>query len=106
MLDKLVYKADLAADGQQAVEAVRAKTYDLILMDIQMPIMDGLSATHKIRELGDNREKPFIIGLSAHALKESRDEAIASGMNAYLTKPLKMPDLIDALKAAATQPGV
>ncbi len=102
MLEKMGCKADLAENGQQAVEIQRENPYELILMDIQMPVMDGLEATRQIRS--ESGETPFIIGLSAHALKENRDEALACGMNDYLTKPLKLKELVRALNMVPGTP--
>jgi PAS domain S-box-containing protein len=97
MLRKMGYEADLAETGQEAIDAALKNRYDLILMDIQMPGMDGLEATRIIRQkLKDTC--PVIVGLSAHALQESRDEAIRVGMTDYLSKPVKMQDLIRVLK--------
>ena len=100
MLEKMGYAADLAEDGGQALDAATNKNYDVILMDIQMPNMDGLEATRKIREKIPDEAQPLIIGLSAHALPENRDEALCNGMDDYLSKPLKMADLVMALKRA------
>ena len=98
MLEKMGYDVDLAEDGRQAVDAVLANEYDMVLMDIQMPVMDGLEATRLLCEKLGDVQRPRIIGLSAHALKENREEAFAMGMNDYLSKPLKFEDLLEALK--------
>jgi CheY-like chemotaxis protein len=98
MLSKLGYTADLAENGKQAVEAALKGSYDLILMDIQMPIMDGLEATRALREQLKDKPRPIIAGLSAHAMKESRDIAIESGMDEYITKPVRMEGLVSVLR--------
>ncbi|MBN2685573.1 MAG: response regulator [Pontiellaceae bacterium] len=98
MLAKLGYTADLAENGKQAVEAALQGSYDLILMDIQMPIMDGLEATRALREQLPAESRPIIAGLSAHAMKESRDTAIESGMDKYITKPVRMEGLVSVLR--------
>jgi PAS domain S-box-containing protein len=100
MLEKMGYSADLAINGQKAVEAALEIHYDIILMDIQMPVMDGLEATQQIRQKLPVDQQPRIIGLSAHALPESRNEAIRIGMDDYLTKPLKMKTLVHALASS------
>ncbi|MBD2176609.1 response regulator [Pseudanabaena sp. FACHB-1998] len=96
MLEKLGYKGEAVSNGIDAVAAVTRQSYDLIFMDIQMPMMDGLTACRRIRKFSDRN--PWIIGLSANAFRESREEALAAGMNDYLTKPLKIEDLLNNLK--------
>ncbi|MBX3022119.1 MAG: CHASE domain-containing protein [Bdellovibrionales bacterium] len=82
----------VAKDGQQGVEKARQGGFDLILMDIQMPIMDGLAALDKLKELGI---KTPVIALTAHALREERERALARGFSAYLTKPINRAELIE-----------
>ena len=96
MLKKLGYQAETVSNGQKGVEAVTQKTYEIIFMDLKMPIMDGLTATTHIRQL-PNRQ-PWIIGLSANSFAESHNSALAVGMDEYLTKPLLPEDLIAALE--------
>jgi PAS domain S-box-containing protein len=94
MLRKMGYEADLAENGQEAVHAALAGSYDLILMDVQMPVMDGMEATREIlRHIKKGQKIPLIVGLSAHALQESRDEALQQGMSDYLSKPVRMDEL-------------
>ena len=98
-LAALGYTADLVSDGEQAVRAVREGDYDVVLMDIQMPRLDGLEATRQIRaELGSSH--PTIIALTANALDGDDDRAQRAGMDGYLTKPLRRPALADALAKA------
>jgi len=97
---------DIAGDGVQALEKLKQGVYDLILMDIQMPNMDGLQATQRIRAIEGSEEKTryqglagekepvVIVGLSAHARKEDEEQALEAGMNAFLTKPIVRKDLI------------
>lgn len=96
MLERLGYQGDAVGNGLEAVNALVRQPYDLIFMDVQMPIMDGLTACQHIRKLAERN--PWIIGLSANAFKESRDKALAAGMNEYLTKPLKIEDLTTTLQ--------
>jgi CheY-like chemotaxis protein/HPt (histidine-containing phosphotransfer) domain-containing protein len=96
MLENLGYKAGSTENGQKAINAFLDQAYDLIFMDIQMPIMNGLTATKSIRQLPS--QQPWIIGLSANAFSESRESAMSAGMNDYLTKPLKTTSLIAALQ--------
>ncbi len=96
ILKKLGYAADLAEDGQETVDAVKAKNYDIVLMDMQMPVMDGLEATIIIRSL--SVKQPAIIALTANTLTGDREECISAGMDDYLAKPIKMDDLLKTLK--------
>ncbi len=86
-LEKLGYRADIAGNGQEAVEAVTTIPYDLILMDCNMPVLDGYDATKIIRETKDIKDTP-IIALTANAMKEDKEKCIAAGMDDYLTKPV------------------
>lgn len=97
MLTNLGLTFDIAEDGKQAVQKVEnAPQYDLVLMDVQMPVMDGYEATRLLREKGFTGVP--IIGLSANAMKEDRQGALDAGMNDYLTKPIKQKALVTMLK--------
>ncbi len=89
LLSAMNLQVDVAENGEQALEAVQAKRYDIIFMDIQMPVMDGLEATRRIRAGNQDwaREVP-IIAMTAHALSDDREQSLAAGMNAHLTKPI------------------
>ena len=89
LLERLGVKADLAADGAQAVAKALEHRYDLVLMDVQMPERDGVSATREIRRLLPAGSQPLIYGLTAHATMEFRDICLAAGMDGYFTKPLE-----------------
>lgn len=90
--------ADIAENGQEAVDAIYAKNYDLILMDMHMPVMDGLEATRQIRKLGDPlKANTHIIALTASVSDEVRDKVRSSGMNDYLPKPFQLDDLREKL---------
>jgi signal transduction histidine kinase/DNA-binding response OmpR family regulator len=101
MLGKLGYRVDLAANGAEAVDAVHRARYDVVLMDVQMPVLDGLDATRRIRaELPPDRQ-PHIIALTASVLIEDRAACRAVGMDDYLTKPIRLNDLASALQGHA-----
>ena len=92
MLEQLGYSFDIAKNGLEALEMVMKNEYDIILMDVQMPIMNGLESTKKIRE-SCPKEGLFIVGLSANVFDEDQKKAIGSGMDDYLTKPIRLISL-------------
>ncbi|HEY9647839.1 MAG TPA: response regulator, partial [Chroococcidiopsis sp.] len=104
-LTNLGYRADVVADGQEAVDAISQIAYDLVLMDCQMPVMDGYNATLAIRQLEEQRQanqqanqRPaVIIAMTANVLPEDRDRALAVGMNDYLPKPVSQETLAAVL---------
>jgi PAS domain S-box-containing protein len=97
MLRKLGYHPDIADDGQGVLIAMEKQPYDLILMDIQMPRMDGLEAARQIRQRWPGEKQPSIIALTACALEGDREKCIEAGMDGYISKPVKMQDLSEAL---------
>ena len=103
MLERLGLKADLAVDGSQAVAAAVENRYDLILMDVQMPEVDGLAATKEIRNRLPFDRQPLIFGLTAHATTGYRDTCLASGMDGYLTKPLSRDKLSELIEGLSTR---
>lgn len=102
-LSRLGYSADAVASGAEAVEAVAKMPYDIILMDCQMPELDGLDATRHIRAMESRHRDPrhprgiYIIALTANAFAEDRDKCLAAGMNDYLSKPVQLGGLQEAL---------
>ena len=103
MLLKRGHQVDIVSNGREAVDAVGARTYDVVLMDIQMPEMDGFAATEAIRALPAGRTLP-IIALTAHALSGERERCLERGMTGYVAKPFKAHDLFGAVegRTAAT----
>ncbi len=99
MLKKLGYRADKAANGREALAALETKSYDLILMDVQMPEMDGLEATREIRRRWPSRG-PKIVALTAHAIAGDREKCLQAGMDDYLCKPIDLDDLRAAVEKA------
>ena len=95
ILKKMGYSVDIARNGAEAIKALQLKDYKLVFMDIQMPEMDGLEATRKIRSSTSDAFNPdiIIIAMTAHALKEDREKCLAAGMNDYISKPLSPDDL-------------
>ncbi len=100
MLERLGQRPDVVGDGQEALEAVRARPYDLVLMDVQMPGMDGLEATRRIRAELPEPAQPRIVAMTAGALVEDRERCFAAGMDDHLTKPVRPEDLAAALARA------
>ncbi len=95
MLEQLGHHADSASDGLEALRALEQQTYDVVLMDVQMPGMDGLEVTRRLRSAGSDRIR--IVALTAHALSGDRERCLAAGMNGYLSKPVRFADLQNAL---------
>ena len=105
MLKRLGYRADAVANGREALKALRLIPYDLVLMDVQMPDMDGLEATRRFRELeaGSNRRVP-IIAMTAHASTSDRERCLAAGMDGFVTKPVQREELGRILAARLRRP--
>lgn len=98
LLEQMGYRADVAANGLEAVEAVERQQYDVVLMDVQMPEMDGLEATRQIIRRSTDEGRPWIIAMTANAMEGDRERCLAAGMNDYITKPVRGPELVGALE--------
>ncbi len=101
LLKKLGYDIDTAANGQEAIDRCANSEYDVVLMDIEMPDMDGLAASAAIREAATGGHRPFIVALTANAMVSDRESYLAAGMDDYLSKPIDDAALVDSLRAAA-----
>ena len=104
LLERLGYRADVAANGLEALDAVQRQDYDVVLMDLQMPEMDGLEATRRIRRDLPAATQPRIVAMTANALAEDRDECLAAGMDDYVSKPVRINELVAALRRVADGP--
>ncbi|HLO34346.1 MAG TPA: response regulator [Anaerolineales bacterium] len=96
-LERLGYLADIAANGLEVLDALDRQPYDVILMDVQMPEMDGLEATRRVRQRWPGQEGPRIIAMTANVTKDDRQACLDAGMNDYLPKPIRVEELIAAL---------
>ena len=97
ILQQMGYRADLASNGIEAVESVERQAYDVVLMDVQMPEMDGLEASRRITAKWPAGERPRIVAMTANAMQGDRDMCLAAGMDDYLTKPIRVERLVEAL---------
>jgi len=97
LLQQMGYRADLASNGVEAVESVARQVYDVVLMDVQMPEMDGLEAARQITTRWQNLERPRIVAMTANAMQGDREACLAAGMDDYITKPIRVDQLVDAL---------
>lgn len=97
LLQKQGYETELAEDGRQAIDRFRSGEYDAILMDLQMPGVDGFAATIAIRAMTERRQVP-IIALTAHVVEGTRERCLKVGMSDYLAKPIDMPLLISTIE--------
>jgi CheY-like chemotaxis protein len=97
-LDRLGYRADAVANGLEAIRALEDRPYDLVLMDLQMPEMDGFEASREIRRRLPEDRQPAIVALTANVLQGDRDACLAAGMDDYITKPVKLADIAASIQ--------
>jgi CheY-like chemotaxis protein len=97
LLERMGYRADVAGNGLEVLEALYRQPYDVILMDVQMPDMDGLEATRFIVREWSHQKRPRIIAMTANAMKEDRDICLEAGMDDYVSKPIRVEALVRAL---------
>jgi CheY-like chemotaxis protein/HPt (histidine-containing phosphotransfer) domain-containing protein len=105
LLERLGYRADVAANGLEVLDAIDRQRYDVVLMDMQMPEMDGLEATRRIRvaEQATDRPTVYIVAMTANAMQGDRDLCLAAGMNDYVSKPIRVEALVRALSNVRSQ---
>jgi len=105
MLGKLSLQPDTASNGEEALEAMKAKRYDLVLMDCEMPVLDGFSATRRLREweAANQRAHTPVVALTAHILAEHKDRAKQAGMDGHMAKPVELSQLRELIQYWASQ---
>ncbi|WP_445304492.1 MULTISPECIES: response regulator [unclassified Microcoleus] len=104
LLERLGYRADVAANGLEVLEALNRQPYDVVLMDVQMPEMDGLEASRRICQEWPAHARPWIIAMTANAMQGDRQVCLDAGMNDYISKPIRVDALIQALSQCPPNP--
>jgi CheY-like chemotaxis protein len=97
LLQQMGYRADLASNGVEAIESLERQRYDVVLMDVQMPEMDGLEASRRITAKWKQHERPRLVAMTANAMQGDREACLAAGMDDYVTKPIRVDALVEAL---------
>lgn len=107
-LERLGYRAATATNGLEALAALERQPHDLVFMDLQMPEMDGFEASRRIREIFPKSRQPTIVALTANALQGDREACLSAGMDDYVTKPVKLQEIIEVIRKhfAARKGGV
>ena len=103
LLERLGYRADLAANGLEVLDAIKRQRYDLVLMDVQMPEMDGLEATRRLVEMIPEKKRPRIVAMTASALNDDHLRCFEAGMDDFVSKPVQFDALVDALRRCASK---
>ena len=103
LLQQMGYRADLASNGIEAIECVERQTYDVVLIDVQMSEMDGLEASRRTTARYRPEERPRIIAMTANAMQGDREACLAAGMDDYVTKPIRVDALVQALMAVTSR---
>jgi CheY-like chemotaxis protein len=103
LLQQMGYRADIASNGIEAIECVARQVYDVVLMDVQMPEMDGLEAARRITAKWSAGERPRIVAMTANAMQGDREMCLEAGMDDYLTKPIRVERLVEALNLTSAR---
>jgi CheY-like chemotaxis protein len=103
LLQQMGYRADLASNGLEAIECVARQTYDVVLMDVQMPEMDGLEASRRLTARWSAGQRPRIIAMTANAMQGDRELCLAAGMDDYVSKPIRVDELVSVLMSVPTR---
>ena len=102
LLERMGYHADVAGNGLEAIAAIEGSVYDVVLMDVQMPELDGLEATRRIRARWPGAAGPRIVAMTANAMEGDRETCLAAGMDDYVSKPIR-PETLGAALTATTR---
>ena len=97
LLQQMGYRADLASNGREAIECITRQKYDVVLMDVQMPEMDGFEASRQITMRWPVGKRPRIVAMTANAMQGDRELCLAAGMDDYVSKPIRVDELVAAL---------
>jgi len=97
LLSQMGYRADVAGNGLEAIEAIERQKYDVVLMDVQMPEMDGLEASRQICSRWPRGKRPRIVAMTANAMQGDRERCLEAGMDDYVSKPVRVGELVNAL---------
>ena len=103
LLQQMRYRADLASNGVEAIDSIARQPYDVVLMDVQMPEMDGLEATRRIVSRWPDGDRPRIVAMTANAMQGDREACLAAGMDDYVAKPIRVDALVEALMAVGSR---
>jgi len=103
ILQRMGYRADVAGNGLEVIEALRRQPYDVVLMDVQMPEMDGLEASRLICQEWGDTDRPIVVAMTANAMQGDREECMAAGMDDYLSKPIEIEELVRVLSACKSR---
>jgi signal transduction histidine kinase/DNA-binding response OmpR family regulator len=98
LLEKMGYRADVAGNGLEVLDALQRQAYDVVLMDVQMPEMDGLITTQRIHQIWPPNQRPWLVAMTANAMQGDREACLRAGMDDYISKPIRTEELIQALR--------
>jgi CheY-like chemotaxis protein len=104
LLAQMGYRADVAANGLEAIDAIERQTYDVVLMDVQMPELDGLEASREINRRWPEERRPRIVAMTANVMQGDRELCAAAGMDDYVSKPIRVDELVAALERCPWRP--